>query len=117
MSDVDIMDGPSYKEMATYYKQYFSLGHLEKDISKKFALISLICYVTEELKKKKPDVTYYQTIYKLASGMGLPGTFIKALAIICEDFSYGCTEFPTFEIKPNEMVKTIKNLLGSYTPF
>lgn len=117
MSDLDIMQGPSYEEMYNYYNKHFSLGHLEKDISKKFALISLICYVTEELKKKKPDVTYYQTVYKLSQGMGLPDTFIKALAIMCEDFAYGCTEFPTFEIKPNKMVETIKGLLGSYTPF
>ena len=49
--------------------------------------------------------------------MNLPHSFEKALSIICDDFSYGCKEFPTFNIKGSDMVKTIKNILNSYLPF
>ena len=48
----------------------------------------------------------------------LPEKFIKGLAIMCEDFMYGCTEFPTFGIKtPAEMATQIGKILHEYLPF
>jgi hypothetical protein len=109
------MMGMSYDELKKIYIENFSLGYLNTDINNKFALISLICYITMKAKMKKPDVTTYQIIMKIYND--LPEDFIKALAIICDDFSYGCTEFPTFGIQPKDMIDTIKNLLKSYLPF
>lgn len=106
----------SYSNMERLYKEHFSLGYLNTDINTKFALISLICYVTEKLKEKKPDVTYYQVIYKLASSL-VPDESIKGLAIMCEDFSYGCTQFPTFGIDDKDIPKKIKEILHSWLPF
>ena len=46
------------------------------------------------------------------------GNFIKGLSIICDDFAYGCTEFPTFGIKtPGEMAKQVQSILSEYLPF
>lgn len=104
-----------FKEMKEDYKIY-SLGYLNTDINNKFALISLIDYLVMRLKEKKPDVTYYQVIYKIA-GASYPEDFIKALAIVCEDFAYGCKEFPTFGIAPKEVPKKIKEMLDTYIPF
>lgn len=117
MSNSTILEGPPFEEMRQYYLRYFSLGHLGTDINSKFALISLICYVTMKAKEKKPDVTYYKIIMKMAEKDSLPESFIKSLAIMCEDFGYGCSEFPTFNIKPAEMVPTIQRLLKTYNPF
>lgn len=117
MSDLDIMNKPSFEEMHRYYMQNFSLGYLNTDINSKFALISLICYVTMKAKEKKPDVTYYSIIKQITKNNSLPEQFVKGLAIICEDFAYGCNKFPTFEIKPTNMIKTIQDLLNSYLPF
>ena len=47
----------------------------------------------------------------------LPEDFIKGLAIVCEDFSYQCQDFPVFGLKGNEIVKEIKNILSTYLPF
>ena len=107
---------PSYKQLESYY-QYFSLGKIASNINEKFALISLIGYIVYNMKKKKPDVTYYEIVYKLAEGSGLSDLEIKALAIMVEDFSYECTEFPTFGLKPKEMTVKIKEILSKKMPF
>ena len=108
---------PSYKQLEGIYKQYFSTGNLAADINMKFALISLIGYIVYNMRKKKPDVSYYEVCYKLMEGLGFEEINVKALAILVEDFSYGCTEFPTFGISPKDMPKKIKEILQKYMPF
>lgn len=107
-----------YDELRRLYSEYFSLHYLNThDISEKFALISLICYVTYKTKLKKPDVTHYQIIMKLSQNLGLPDDFIKGLSIVCEDFSYGCTEFPTFGLKGKAILEKIVEILKNFMPF
>lgn len=106
----------NYSELETIYKKYFSLGYMNTDINTRFALVSLICYITKRLKSKHPDVTYYQVIYKLAENY-IPEDNIKGLAILCEDFAYGCTEFPTFGIEDKKIPSKIKEILSNWLPF
>lgn len=106
-----------YNELESIYNTYFSLGKIASDINEKFALISLIGYIVYNMKKKRPDVSYYEVIYKLAEGTGLSDLEIKALAIMVEDFSYECTDFPTFGLKPKEMAAKIKEILNKKMPF
>lgn len=107
-----------YDELKRLYSEYFSLHYLNtNDISEKFALISLICYVTYKTKLKKPDVTHYQIIMKLSQNIGLDEDFIKGLSIVCEDFSYGCTEFPTFGLKGKAILEKIVEILKNFMPF
>lgn len=113
---MDIIRTPPYADMQEIYSRYFSLGHLNTDINTKFALISLVCYLTSKLKEKKPDVTHYQIIRKII-GEGVPEDFIKGLAVICSDFAYGCTQFPTFGIEDKKIPDKIKEILLSWTPF
>lgn len=113
----DIVSSPPYNEMRRNYSKLYSLGHLGNNINSKFALISLICYLTYKAKQKQPDINHYKVLMNITKDNTLPEDFIKGLAVVCEDFSYGCTEFPTFNIKQSDMVTTIKDLLKSYTPF
>ena len=117
MSQPDIVTSPSYNEMRRMYSKLFSLGYLNTDINTKFALISLICYVTYKAKMKKSDVTHYQILMNITKDKPLPEDYIKGLAVVCEDFSYGCATFPTFNIKPSEIVKTIQDILSKSLPF
>ena len=117
MKDVDKLEHLSYKQLNQLYNKYFSLGYLNTDINAKLALISLIGYIVKELKKKNPDVTYYGVTTKLAEGTGLPEELVWALAIIVEDFSYQCTDFPTFGMKQGQMISKIKEILSMYLPF
>ena len=106
-----------YRELESIYTRYFSLGNIASDINEKFALISLIGYIVYNMRKKKPDVSYYEVVFKLSEGKGLSDEEIKALAIMVEDFSYGCTDFPTFGLKPKEMPIKVREILHKKMPF
>ena len=108
---------PTYKELKDIYTSYFSLGKIASNVNEKFALISLIGYIVYNMRKKKPDVSYYEVVFKLTEGLGFSDQEIKALAIIVEDFSYECTEFPTFDLKPKEMPGKIREILSKKMPF
>lgn len=107
----------TYKQLEHVYSRYFSLGYLNVDINNKFALISLICYIVTSMKKKQPDITYYEVVNKICDKQGMTDEFIKGLAIMCESFGYGCTTFPTFNIAPKDMVQTCRDILKTYMPF
>lgn len=105
-----------YEKLRRLYADNFSLGYLNTDINNKFALISLTCKLKKLLSSKKPDVTYYMVLKKIA-GESISEDFIKALSIICEDFAYGCDNFPDFGLKDKEIPSKIKHILDSYMPF
>ena len=113
----DIITSPPYDELRKMYSKYFSLGYLNTTINNKFALVSLICFLTFKAKSNKPDVTHNKVIKSITKDSFYPEDFLKGLAVVCEDFSYGCTEFPIFNIQPKDMVKTVKELLTTYRPF
>lgn len=98
------------------YKKYFSLNYLGNDISNKFALISLVCHLTRLIRKKKSSWTYLQTI-QLLNKKCISSEQEESLAIICEDFAYGCTEFITFGLKDADVPSKIQELLTMHIPF
>lgn len=116
---MDIITTPPYEEMQKIYKKYFSLDYLGNSINNKFALISLTCYLTLKLKAKKPDVTHWSLLYKINStGTNpVPEDLLKGLAVICSDFGYGCSEFPTFGIEDKKIPEKIRELLSLWFPF
>lgn len=112
----------NFHELQRFYNENFSLGYINSGhnrsaIEERMILISLICYVTYKSKLKNPDTTHYQIIMKLSDKLGLPDNFIKGLAIICEDFSYQCTEFPVFGLKGQDILKEIRSILSGFLPF
>lgn len=107
----------TFSDKKHLYNKLFSLGNLNCTFSEKMAVISLVCHLHKELKKKNPDITYYQLVYKIGSSISLPDDVIHSIAIISEDFAYECDEFPTFELKGKEMIAKIKEILSKYLPF
>lgn len=114
----------TFKELRKFYSDNFSLGNLnlsEKDkhsvFERKLILISLICYVVEKNKPKNPDFSPYMLLYKLNEKLGLPDDFLKGLAIVCEDFSYNCHDFPTFGWEGKKILEEIISMLKTYLPF
>jgi hypothetical protein len=106
----------TYEELRQDYIDKYSLGRLNLDINTKFALISLIGYITMRIKFKKPEVTYYQVVRQLLT-KDFSDIFCKSLAVVCEDFSYGCTQFPTFGINDKDIPSKIREILSQYIPF
>lgn len=108
-----------YQELKDLYHKKFSLCFLGKDITNKIGLISLICYLTEKTKKDYPNikVTYEKVIDKLTKDTNLTSYQKVALTFICEDFSYGCDNFPLFGVKEDDVIDKIKDILKESCPF
>ena len=113
----------TFKELERFYKEHYSIGYLNSSqntrspFENRLVLISLICHITYKTKFKNPDVNHYRVIMKLSENLGLPDEFIWGLSIVCEDFSYQCTEFPTFGLKGQDIIKEIRAILKTYLPF
>ena len=113
---MDIHDQESIDSLRQMYNTHFSLGYLNTDINTKFALISLVCYLVQVIKQKKPNITHYDVIKQIVKEE-IPDAFCRSFSIICEDFAYGCSEFPTFGIENKKIPTTIKEILLTWIPF
>ena len=49
------------------YSKYFSLGYLGNNMSDKFAIIALTCYITKEIRKKGKKINCYDILFKRLS--------------------------------------------------
>lgn len=112
----------NFNELRSFYSKNYSLGYINSghgrsSIEERFVLISLINYIHYKAKLKNPDITHYEIIMKLSKNLGLPNDFIKGLSIVCEDFSYQCSDFPVFGLKGNDIVKEAVEILKSILPF
>jgi len=114
----------NFKELRKFYSENFSIGYLnppekngQSSFERKLILISLVDYITYKSKLKDPDTTHYSILMKLNKNLGLPDEFIKGFAIVCEDFAYQCTDFPTFGLKGQDIVKEAVSILKTYVPF
>lgn len=114
---MDIIRNPCYEDLQEIYMKYFSFGNLGKDITNKFAIISLTNYLYSKLKLKNPDVTHYSILKKIMNNDSLSTDYLKGIAVVCSDLGYNCTDFPTFNLKDKEIPKKIKELLQDVYPF
>lgn len=111
-----------YEKRVLEYKNCFSIGYIDEDISTKFALISLICFITYKAKEKckieteTNKITHYRVIKQLGKNL-LSEEDIVRLAVLCCDFSYGCKKFPTFGIANKDIPNKIKEILHNWVPF
>ena len=111
---------PSYQDLENYYREYYSLGNLNCDIGSKFALISLICFLTKQARIKNPDATCYLVIMKIIDGEESQHDlkFIRGLSVVCTDMMKHCDEFLTFDMKSSkEMVDKINEILDKELPW
>lgn len=109
----------SFDKLLKLYDKYFSIHFMGSDLSDKLACISLVCYVTNELRKKGKDVDCYKVLLMIEKDLPeeLKNTLLKSLGVVCESLMYGNTIFPDFGIKPKDMPKQIRKLLDNYCPF
>ena len=120
MSNYVLPSNLNYIDLQNLYYKYFSLSNLSKDVTDRFGVISLVCYLTNSQKLKSPDITCYKVIQKvLARGDNqLPDDFIKGLSVICEDYMLNCKEFNNFGLKnTKEIVDKLNAIFNNYLPF
>lgn len=106
----------SLRELNDIYSNRFSIGYMDSDMSTKLAFISLVCYLKFKLQDKKPGITHYDIIKQL-SEKHLPEDKIRGIAVVCDDLSYGCSQFPTFGLGDKEIPNKIKEIISKYVPF
>ena len=112
---------PTYEDLKGVYREFFSMTYA-CSLEDKFALIGLICYLTNKLRAKHPDITCWEVIAKIAFKEGnYTDEYVQSLrglSIICEDFMFGVTKFPTFGFKTDkEILNKIKEVLNNWVPF
>ena len=119
----DLMDAwpPTYQELQETYATYYSLSGLNTSLENKFGLISLICFLTKQAKRKNPDATCWMVIRKITENE-IPSkeqeSFYKGISIVCDDFMKHTTEFLTFDLKTSkDMINKIKEILSTWLPF
>lgn len=116
MSSLENTSEPTYKQMRQVYNEWFTSGYLHS-MQDKLALFDLIGWLVTSLQKKKPDITYYQIVHKLAQGTGLTDMDIKKIAIISEDFAYECNDFIDFGLTLKEVPAKIREIFCKILPF
>ena len=112
---------PTYDELESYYNDNFSLSGLDTDISNKFALISLICYLTAELRKNNPDVTCYKTIMAIVKKDNVNDQyfkFLRGLSVVCSDMMKHTKDYMTFDLKSSkDIINKVHEILNTWLPF
>lgn len=113
------LENISWDKTLALYRKFFSINYLNTNLGDKLAVIALTCYLTNELRKKKPEITCYDVLLKIGKDFGEveKNTFLKSLGAVCEDFMYGVKDYPTFGVEPKKMPAQLKKLLDSYVPF
>ena len=106
-----------YEDKKLEYIQRFGLGYTGQDLEKKFVLIGLVCYLTHKAREKNPETTCLQIVQALSKKFWIEESLQEKIAIIAEDFMYGCTKFSTFGVKPSEIISTLKDITYEMLPF
>lgn len=116
---MDLMHVPSYEELERTYTDFFDFPVCGCNITKKFELISLVCRLTDLIKRKKPDVTHWTILYQLnqKGSCGVEEGVLKGFAVVCSSFAYGCSEFPNFGVEDKDIPKKIIEYLKNWLPF
>lgn len=87
------------------------------DLGDKMGLIMMICYLTDVLKKKKPNLTHLDVL-KLCMKDDFPREDeLQTIALVCEWFAWGCLKFPDLGLKAKEMPSKIKSGILELCPF
>lgn len=118
---MDMMEAwePTLTDLRSTYNRYFSLACLNVSPDNKFALISLICFLTKQARKNNPNVSVDQVIRKITNGKAMNSNgLLRALTCICEDYLKTEGEFPIFGAKSSkEIVDKVIEILNTEMPF
>lgn len=110
----------NYQERKLNYDTFYTLGCLAVNMENKFALIACVCFLTHQARKKAPNATCLQVIKKVLGDKAEQNSsgMLETVAIICEDFMKGQTEFSTFGFKSaKEMMLKIQEVFHTELPF
>lgn len=114
---------PNYQELKDTYNKYYGVCNFNGPFEDRITLIMSVCYITQKLREKNPDITCWEVLAKI---IFKDGSYcddfvaaIRGLAIMCEDFMQGITgKIPKLDFKSNkEMIAEVKRILDTWIPF
>lgn len=114
---------PNYQELKQTYANYYGVCNFNGSFEDRITLIVSVCYITQKLREKNPDITCWEVLAKIAFKDGMYCddyvAAIRGLAIMCEDFMQGAKgEVPKLDFKSNkEMIAEVKRILDTWIPF
>lgn len=88
-----------------------------RDMGDRLALIGMLCYLTNALRKKNPQLTHHDVIKMCTKDLWVDNDQLIALGLICEWFSTDCIKFPNFGLSPKEMASKCTELISQLCPF
>ncbi len=111
-----------FKEKKDYFFSNYSLGAISgNSINDKLILISLVSYVHFKMRETNPSVTVLDILKSITKQKADNSSYyqmIESLAIIVEDFCYGCSIADNCGLKSSqEIINKIKEILGQWLPF
>lgn len=112
----------TFEEARKLHLTTFSLDYLQCSPAEKLGLIAMVCYVTNELNKKRSNydkLTCYDVLKLIDKDASkhFRENFLKGLGVVCQDFMTSDTGYPDFGMPAKEMPKKIKQILDTFLPF
>lgn len=121
---INEMNARTYADKKLIFDRYFSSGNnTNQSFSDKIELLTLICYLTQQLAKRNPEKykTTKDTLDMVfENSIDWAGSdYIDGLAIISEDLMFGTTEIekPAGFSNGKEIVARIQDLVNQWQPF
>lgn len=119
---ISSMEKLNYIDKASVYSRFFTTGYLaSKDMNEKLVLISLLALTTSKMREKDPTMNPLKILMSITNQIednSVFYQFLEGIAIITEDFMYGCTKFdPCGLTSSREIINRIKEILGTWLPF
>ena len=112
------MDTKRIEEIKYILDHELNIGVPDKaDLGEKIGLITMICYVTHSLRKKKPSITHLDVLKTIFKDTLVDENTLIALDLICEWWSWGCLTIPNLGVKPADMPNLIKKGVLDLCPF
>lgn len=108
------------------YNSYFSSKtNTSQSFSNKIELLTLLAYLTQQLKKRVPETfkNSYDVLYKyILVGMSLEeadNEYLSGLSIVCDDLIWGTNDIekPSNYSNSSEVKDRIKELISGWLPF
>lgn len=108
----------SYKEYSLQHRAFDCGKYLAVPLIEKFAIISLLGFLTKSVKKKTPTCTSYDVLLKVLEDKTIDREFLYNICIVTDDFTTDVNEFELFGLKTQkDIIDKINSILQNWLPF
>ena len=111
----------TYNEKISFWANTIAPGTFNSDnVDTKLEFISLVCVLVIAYRKKKPEITCREILYKVLGpqASGFDKEILENISVLCENFVYNCKQANKCGLSTApEVVDRIKQIYDSWMPF